>query len=66
MNQPIDPTTADTTPRMRVRKIAEQYDITEGTVRRWVREGKLQGVHVGRSLYITTASVEALFSEADQ
>ena len=46
---------------MRLNAIRDTYGMSIPTIRRRIADGTLVAVHVGRSVYITAASVEAMF-----
>ena len=51
------------TPRFqRPSTIVTTYGVNERTLRRWIATGTLRSVRVGRSVYIPTEAIEALFS----
>jgi hypothetical protein len=44
-----------------VRRTADTLDRSPSTVRRWIKEGKLRGIHLGpRTLNVATDSIRAL------
>jgi len=41
-------------------RAAAQLDVTEATVRRWIRDGELPGYYIGRRLYVKPKDVAKL------
>lgn len=48
---------------IKVEDIAAELDVTEGTVRTWIREGKLHGGKVGRDWRIPVEEYERFLQE---
>ncbi len=44
---------------MTVTEVAEQLQVAENTVRRWIREGKLEAFKVGRGYRVTKEQFNA-------
>lgn len=42
--------------------IVATYGVSERTVRRWIADGSVESVRIGRNVFVTTASIERLFS----
>lgn len=51
---------------LRPRQIAERHNITERTVYKMIKDGRLDSLRVGRGVYVTKESVDRLFSGMDQ
>lgn len=49
----------------RIREVREQTGASDSTIRRWIADGRLDAVHVGRSVFISPESVHALFDVDD-
>lgn len=47
----------------RIREVCELTGFSDSTIRRWISEGRLNAIHVGRSVFIKPESVHALFGE---
>lgn len=43
-------------------QLAKAYTIGQGTIRRWIREGKIDAMQVGRSLRVNRASFERVLA----
>lgn len=48
---------------LRVEAIAHELDVSEGTVRGWIREGKLRGAKFGRDYRIRVEDYEKFIQE---
>ena len=46
---------------LRINAIRDTYGISVPAIRRKIEDGTLVAVHIGRSVYVTAASVEAMF-----
>jgi excisionase family DNA binding protein len=51
---------------MSVAAIAKLADVAPGTVRRWIREGRLIGHRAGRVLRVRRADLERLLGDGDE
>jgi len=58
-----DSTTHTTGPLMRIPDVAELLSIGRSTVYELIRKGHLETVHIGRSIRVTTSSVEQFVDE---
>lgn len=45
----------------RVRELVALTGLSESTIRRWIADGTLVTIHVGRSVFVNPDSVHALF-----
>ena len=45
-----------------VQRAAEVADVAAGTIRRWIREGRIEGHRAGRVLRVKRADLEALLA----
>ena len=48
---------------LRVPQLAELFDVVEDTVWRWIREGQLPAIHIGRNVRVSERDLAA-FIEA--
>jgi excisionase family DNA binding protein len=55
----------DASPFIRPMAIVRQYGTSERTLRRWIANGDLDIVRVGRSVFVTRESLDRLFSGRD-
>ena len=44
--------------------VAHDYNVSESTVRRWIKNGDVDTVRVGRNIWVTVESLNRLFSGA--
>ncbi|MCP3903126.1 MAG: helix-turn-helix domain-containing protein [Planctomycetes bacterium] len=54
----------DSDPLLPLLAVAERYHVSAATVRRWVREGRLQSIKVGKSHLFSVAAL-ADFEDGD-
>jgi len=43
-------------------QIAKEYTIAQGTIRRWIKDGRIEAMHVGGALRVSRASFERLLT----
>jgi excisionase family DNA binding protein len=49
---------------LRPKTIVAQYDVSERTVRRWIADGTVDSVRVGRNVFVSAESLRRLFKQA--
>jgi excisionase family DNA binding protein len=49
-----------------VKELAKSLDITERTLTRYLRDGRLQGRKLGRKWYVTGESLKAYFQQPEE
>jgi excisionase family DNA binding protein len=53
---------ADTAPMLTIGRIAEQLDVSERTVRRWIDDNKLVAHRIGRTIRIAPSDLGAFLA----
>lgn len=57
-----NPTTSTAGPWVTTAWLARENSLAQGTIRQWIRDGKLRSRHVGRALRVNLADFERLVS----
>jgi excisionase family DNA binding protein len=48
---------------LRVREVAQRFEVTEETIRDWINSGRLSAIKIGKSWRINSEDVERIFRE---
>jgi excisionase family DNA binding protein len=65
MSSHMTPTPATAERYLRPKAIVARFGVSEPTVRRWIADGTLESVRVGRNVFVPVESLERLFGKGN-